>query len=289
MATRRTARPPARTPAPSRPVLERYASSSSTSTRGGSIYDTDDRPGGEVQRRHYHQCEEDWPVYSDSFESSSDDELDAAMSAPTPSEPTGRGRGAGRSAAPRAPAARRAPASGGQTNTRGTRGTAANPPTSRPPALEPDADVTARAGQGRRARKPATKPAPPPTIDSQAKGLTASNLLQFSGAPSSPTSPWNGRTAIFNKRTFCAAVGRVAAKHARQAAAKLWDMSNPQNDEELNTLLGATNIRITVCEGQDLLPRANDLVTGACPEPESTSRTPARSVARSTSRARRPN
>ncbi|BBM13221.1 tegument protein VP22 [pteropodid alphaherpesvirus 2] len=289
MATRRTARPPARTPAPPRPVLERYASSGSASARSGSAYDPDDRADDGAQYHRHHHCEEDWPVYTTSFESSSDDEPESTLPPLTPSSSTRRGRGAARPAAARAPTARRAPASGGAASARGTRGAAASSAAGERAAEARGADPPAASASGRRTRRPAAAPAPPPTIDSQAKGLTASNLLQFSGAPSSPTSPWTGRTAIFNKRTFCAAVGRVAAKHARQAAAKLWDMSNPQNDEELNTLLGATNIRITVCEGQDLLPRANDLVMGAGPEPEPTSRTPARSVARSASRARRPN
>ncbi|AMB17048.1 tegument protein VP22 [Macropodid alphaherpesvirus 1] len=99
--------------------------------------------------------------------------------------------------------------------------------------------------------------------------------LQFSNTPSSPTAPWTDNIRLFNKRVFCAAVGRVAAKHARRAAAQLWDMVAPRNDDNLNDLLGATNIRITVCEGYDLLLRANepiyDLATYA-PQPTNPNR-----------------
>lgn len=56
--------------------------------------------------------------------------------------------------------------------------------------------------------------------------------------------------AGFNKRVFCAAVGRLAAMHARMAAVQLWDMSRPRTDEDLNELLGITTIRVTVCEGK---------------------------------------
>lgn len=68
------------------------------------------------------------------------------------------------------------------------------------------------------------------------------------------------RVAGFNKRVFCAAVGRLAAMHARMAAVQLWDMSRPRTDEDLNELLGITTIRVTVCEGKNLLQRANELV-----------------------------
>ncbi|ABA29303.1 UL49 [Papiine alphaherpesvirus 2] len=95
----------------------------------------------------------------------------------------------------------------------------------------------------------------------QAAPAAVPRKLHFSTAPTSPTAPWTPRVAGFNKRTFCAAVGRVAATHARRAAAQLWDLSHPRNDEELNDLLGATNIRIIVCEGLNLVPRANELIS----------------------------
>ncbi|AAU88115.1 tegument protein VP22 [Cercopithecine alphaherpesvirus 2] len=95
----------------------------------------------------------------------------------------------------------------------------------------------------------------------QATPAVVPRKLHFSTAPTSPTAPWTPRVAGFNKRTFCAAVGRVAATHARMAAAQLWDLSHPRNDEELNDLLGATNIRIIVCEGLNLVPRANELIS----------------------------
>ncbi|AHM96171.1 tegument protein VP22 [Papiine alphaherpesvirus 2] len=122
-----------------------------------------------------------------------------------------------------------------------------------------------RGASAPRARKSAcaaaaSAPAPAAAKD-QAAPAAAPRKLHFSTAPTSPTAPWTPRVAGFNKRTFCAAVGRVAATHARRAAAQLWDLSHPRNDEELNDLLGATNIRIIVCEGLNLVPRANELIS----------------------------
>ncbi|ARS01761.1 tegument protein VP22 [Macacine alphaherpesvirus 1] len=126
----------------------------------------------------------------------------------------------------------------------------------------------------------------------QAAPAVVAKKLHFSTAPTSPTAPWTPRVAGFNKRTFCAAVGRVAATHARRAAAQLWDLSNPRNDEELNDLLGATNIRIIVCEGLNLVPRANELISPeVAQEVDAAVRgraTAARPAARSASRRRPP-
>ncbi|QOD40241.1 viral protein 22 [Macropodid alphaherpesvirus 2] len=96
--------------------------------------------------------------------------------------------------------------------------------------------------------------------------------LQFSETPHSPTALWTDAIKTYNKRVFCAAVGRVAAKHARCAASHLWDMVGPRTDDHLNDLLGATNIRITVCEGYNLLLRANEPVCESvrCPPHPST-------------------
>ncbi|AQS79167.1 tegument protein VP22 [Ateline alphaherpesvirus 1] len=123
---------------------------------------------------------------------------------------------------------------------RPARGSAARPP---PGDAEPAA-----------AAAPARAPRAPPGL-----GAVGSNrTLHFSPAPSSPTAAWRGTTTVFNKRIFCAAVGRVAAAHARRAAARLWDMSPPRNNKDLEELLEATIIRITVSEGQRLLTRANE-------------------------------
>ncbi|AFR32493.1 viral protein 22 [Leporid alphaherpesvirus 4] len=83
--------------------------------------------------------------------------------------------------------------------------------------------------------------------------------LQFSSA-SEPTARWSQSMTALNRRVFCSAVSRVAALYARRAAVRLWDAAQPLTDEDLNDLLDATNIRVTVCEGSNLLERANELV-----------------------------
>lgn len=143
--------------------------------------------------------------------------------------------------------------------------------------------------------------APAPTASGRTKtpaqGLA--KKLHFSTAPPSPTAPWTPRVAGFNKRVFCAAVGRLAATHARLAAVQLWDMSRPHTDEDLNELLDLTTIRVTVCEGKNLLQRANELVNpdaaqdvdataAARGRPAGRAAATARAPARSASRPRRP-
>ncbi|ARS01986.1 tegument protein VP22 [Macacine alphaherpesvirus 1] len=160
------------------------------------------------------------------------------------------------------------PEAPGQSAPRGARGAAAARGRVRAESPSPRRDPDPKGASVPRARKSACATATATTTTTAAAGATksqtaaaAAKKLHFSTAPTSPTAPWTPRVAGFNKRTFCAAVGRVAATHARMAAAQLWDLSHPRNDEELNDLLGATNIRIIVCEGLNLVPRANELIS----------------------------
>ncbi|AII81025.1 tegument protein VP22 [Equid alphaherpesvirus 1] len=81
--------------------------------------------------------------------------------------------------------------------------------------------------------------------------------LAFSGTPKTPKSQWYGATHLFNKTVFCAAVSRVAAAHASDAASALWDLNPPKTNEDLDRFLKAAAIRILVCEGAQLLEVAN--------------------------------
>nr|QBH76180.1 UL49 [Human alphaherpesvirus 2]QBH84568.1 UL49 [Human alphaherpesvirus 2] len=76
-------------------------------------------------------------------------------------------------------------------------------------------------------------------------------------------------------------------------------MSRPHTDEDLNELLDLTTIRVTVCEGKNLLQRANELVNpdaaqdvdataAARGRPAGRAAATARAPARSASRPRRP-
>nr|WPN78471.1 tegument protein VP22 [Human alphaherpesvirus 1] len=221
-----------------------------TSRRGA--LQTRARPRGEVRFVQYD--ESDYALYGGS--SSEDDEhpevprtrrpvSGAVLSGPGPARapppPAGSG-GAGRTptTAPRAPRTQRvatkAPAAPAAETTRGRK--SAQPES----AALPDAPASTA----------------PTRSKTPAQGLA--RKLHFSTAPPNPDAPWTPRVAGFNKRVFCAAVGRLAAMHARMAAVQLWDMSRPRTDEDLNELLGITTIRVTVCEGKNLLQRANELV-----------------------------
>ncbi|RXF39370.1 hypothetical protein EG872_15945 [Enterococcus faecalis] len=61
--------------------------------------------------------------------------------------------------------------------------------------------------------------------------------LAFSDRPCEANVPWRGATHAFNKRIFCAAVGRVAEAHARAAAESLWDMNPPTTDAATRVFL----------------------------------------------------
>lgn len=132
-------------------------------------------------------------------------------------------------------------------------------------ATKAPAAPAAETTRGRKSAQPESAALPdapastaPTRSKTPAQGLA--RKLHFSTAPPNPDAPWTPRVAGFNKRVFCAAVGRLAAMHARMAAVQLWDMSRPRTDEDLNELLGITTIRVTVCEGKNLLQRANELV-----------------------------
>ncbi|AIA09543.1 tegument protein VP22 [Macacine alphaherpesvirus 1] len=186
------------------------------------------------------------------------------------------------------------PEAPGQSAPRGARAAAAPRGRVRAESPSPRRDTDPKGASAPRARKSAcatTTTAAAGAAKSQS-AAAAAKKLHFSTAPTSPTAPWTPRVAGFNKRTFCAAVGRVAATHARMAAAQLWDLSHPRNDEELNDLLGATNIRIIVCEGLNLVPRANELISPEVAHEVDVAvrgrATTARPAARSASRRRPP-
>ncbi|ADO13779.1 tegument protein VP22 [Saimiriine alphaherpesvirus 1] len=141
--------------------------------------------------------------------------------------------------------------------------TLAAKPASAPRAQKSEA---AKPSAAKAADGDATRSTPREARAAPGLGVVGSNrLLHFSETPSSSTAAWRGTTPIFNKRIFCAAVGRVAAAHARRAAARLWDMSPPRCNKDLDELLEATNIRITVSEGQRLLARANECLPESTP------------------------
>ncbi|ARS01686.1 tegument protein VP22 [Macacine alphaherpesvirus 1] len=219
------------------------------------------------------------PDYPYAAGSSSDDERPAdprpsRRAHAQPPEAAPAARGARAAAAPRARVRVESPSPRGNPDPRG-----ASVPRARKSACATTASAASAA-------------APAASKGQAAPAAAAAKKLHFSTAPTSPTAPWTPRVAGFNKRTFCAAVGRVAATHARRAALQLWELSNPRNDEELNDLLGATNIRIIVSEGLNLVPRANELISPeVAQEVDAAVRgraTGARAAARSASRRRPP-
>ncbi|UVC67180.1 tegument protein VP22 [Human alphaherpesvirus 1] len=220
-----------------------------TSRRGA--LQTRSRQRGEVRFVQYD--ESDYALYGGS--SSEDDEhpevprtrrpvsgaVLSAGPARAPPPPAGSGEGAGRTptTAPRGPRTQRV-------------------------ATKAPAAPAAETTRGRKSAQPeiAALPGAPASTWHNPIQDTAQGAGQKSCAlapPPNPDAPWTPGIG-FNKRVFCAAVGRLAAMHARMAAVQLWDMSRPRTDEDLNELLGITTIRVTVCEGKNLLQRANELV-----------------------------
>nr|ADE87553.1 viral protein 22 [Human alphaherpesvirus 2]AQZ55811.2 tegument protein VP22 [Human alphaherpesvirus 2]AQZ56024.2 tegument protein VP22 [Human alphaherpesvirus 2]AQZ56947.2 tegument protein VP22 [Human alphaherpesvirus 2]AQZ57160.2 tegument protein VP22 [Human alphaherpesvirus 2] len=252
------------------------------------------RPRGEVRFLHYDEA--GYALYRDSSSSEDDDE----------SRDTARPRRSASVAGSHGPGPARAPpppggpvGAGGRSHAppaRTPKMTRGAPKASATPATDP-----ARGRRPAQADSAVLLDAPAPTASGRTKtpaqGLA--KKLHFSTAPPSPTAPWTPRVAGFNKRVFCAAVGRLAATHARLAAVQLWDMSRPHTDEDLNELLDLTTIRVTVCEGKNLLQRANELVNpdaaqdvdataAARGRPAGRAAATARAPARSASRPRRP-
>ncbi|RXF43060.1 hypothetical protein EG864_14905 [Enterococcus faecalis] len=109
------------------------------------------------------------------------------------------------------------------------------------------------------ARRASTRAAPGENLD------VGRRRLAFSDRPCEANVPWRGATHAFNKRIFCAAVGRVAEAHARAAAESLWDMNPPTTDAALDRFLQAAVVRITVCEGLDLIEAANAVLDESTP------------------------
>ncbi|ACT88309.1 tegument protein VP22 [Felid alphaherpesvirus 1] len=111
-----------------------------------------------------------------------------------------------------------------------------------------------------------TPPSPTPVKPRAAPGtnkVIAGKTLAFSGTPRTSSTPWRGATHLFNKNIFCGAMAKVAARHAADAAASIWDMEPPSNNDELERLLKKAVIRVTVCEGLNLLHTANNVQSSA--------------------------
>ena len=128
------------------------------------------------------------------------------------------------------------------------------------PAAAPAAAATTTAAAAEpAARRASTRAAPGENLD------VGRRRLAFSDRPCEANVPWRGATHAFNKRIFCAAVGRVAEAHARAAAESLWDMNPPTTDAALDRFLQAAVVRITVCEGLDLIEAANAVLDESTP------------------------
>ncbi|AEM64076.1 VP22 [Suid alphaherpesvirus 1] len=170
--------------------------------------------------------------------------------------------GYGSSHAPRA--AKVTPAAASRASTGAKSASAAKTPASAAkttrsaPAAAPAATTTAAAAEPA-ARRASTRAAPGENLD------VGRRRLAFSDRPCEANVPWRGATHAFNKRIFCAAVGRVAEAHARAAAESLWDMNPPTTDAALDRFLQAAVVRITVCEGLDLIEAANAVLDESTP------------------------
>ncbi|AEM63942.1 VP22 [Suid alphaherpesvirus 1] len=174
--------------------------------------------------------------------------------------------GYGSSRAPRA--AKVTPAAASRASTGAKSASAAKTPASAAkttrsaPAAAPAATTTtttAAAAAEPAARRASTRAAPGENLD------VGRRRLAFSDRPCEANVPWRGATHAFNKRIFCAAVGRVAEAHARAAAESLWDMNPPTTDAALDRFLQAAVVRITVCEGLDLIEAANAVLDESTP------------------------
>ncbi|ALO75743.1 tegument protein VP22 [Suid alphaherpesvirus 1] len=173
--------------------------------------------------------------------------------------------GYGSSRAPRA--AKVTPAAASRASTGAKSASAAKTPASAAktarsaPAAAPAATAatTTAAAAEPAARRASTRAAPGENLD------VGRRRLAFSDRPCEANVPWRGATHAFNKRIFCAAVGRVAEAHARAAAESLWDMNPPTTDAALDRFLQAAVVRITVCEGLDLIEAANAVLDESTP------------------------
>ncbi|AIT55748.1 VP22 [Suid alphaherpesvirus 1] len=169
--------------------------------------------------------------------------------------------GHGSSHAPRA--AKVTPAAASRASTGAKSASAAKTPAAKTArsasAAAPAAAATTAAAAEPAARRASTRAAPGENLD------VGRRRLAFSDRPCEANVPWRGATHAFNKRIFCAAVGRVAEAHARAAAESLWDMNPPTTDAALDRFLQAAVVRITVCEGLDLIEAANAVLDESTP------------------------
>ncbi|QPO25182.1 tegument protein VP22 [Bovine alphaherpesvirus 2] len=226
-----------------------------------------EEPRRQTRRRwQLNNRDEDWLMYSGSSNTSSDEEelqvvpdvfttsrgRTAACMRRAPGEPRRAGAGVATVDRDRAQTARQTPAARHPLSARQTPAaryplSARQTPTTNPPRLN-----------RQNAMPEVRQRSAPPMFVVPAEPQMSS--LRFSTAPVGPTAPWAASVSVFNKRVYCSAVGRIAATHARRAAARLWETAHPRSDEELSDLLDATNIRVTVCEGSNLIARANELI-----------------------------
>ncbi|UTD45192.1 VP22 [Suid alphaherpesvirus 1] len=170
--------------------------------------------------------------------------------------------GHGSSHAPRAAKVTPAAASRASTGAKSAsaaKTTAAKTARSASAAAPAAAATTTAAAAEPAARRASTRAAPGENLD------VGRRRLAFSDRPCEANVPWRGATHAFNKRIFCAAVGRVAEAHARAAAESLWDMNPPTTDAALDRFLQAAVVRITVCEGLDLIEAANAVLDESTP------------------------
>ncbi|ASW27057.1 tegument protein VP22 [Beluga whale alphaherpesvirus 1] len=130
-----------------------------------------------------------------------------------------------------------------------------------PPGRAPDAPPTLRPPKGG-AEGPARADRPARAPPGAGVG-TSKKPLQFSQAPATAGARWAGSTSAFNRAIFCECVATLASFYARQAAEGIWDRDPPRCNEQLDRLLRAAAIKVTVCEGADLVSSANAARAGA--------------------------
>ncbi|QPI70121.1 tegument protein VP22 [Equid herpesvirus 6] len=125
------------------------------------------------------------------------------------------------------------------------------------PVSRPARPATRACAGGAVPKKPAAEGAAKPRASPGVNAIKSGGRLAFSATPKTPKSPWQGATHLYNKNIFCAAESRIAAAHASDAAASIWDLDPPKNNEDLERFFKAAEIRIMVCEGSKLLDVAN--------------------------------
>ncbi|AIL02928.1 tegument protein VP22 [Equid alphaherpesvirus 3] len=130
----------------------------------------------------------------------------------------------------------------------------APPPKPAPQATRP---ATRASAGGAVPKRPGADGAGKQRASPGVNAIKSGKRLAFSSTPKTPKAPWHGSTHLYNKNIFCAAVSRVAAAHASDAASSIWDLDPPRSNEDLERFLKAAVIRIIVCEGSKLLEVAN--------------------------------